>query len=162
MSAEIDLQRAIFETLRNDPVLISLLAPHAFDGGPAIYDAVPQAADSQVIAAFPFITIGDDTMAADDTDTSLGSDFTISLHVWARSPKGRSQVKAIQGALYERLHRTEQLDFAVPMGGSPPEPGPPPWHIQDVLFESSQTFLDPDGETRHGVSLFRVVIQPGE
>jgi hypothetical protein len=101
-----------------------------------VYDHVPQD------AAFPYVTIGDDTSVQWDTDTNKGSTDTLTIHAWSRFA-GRSQVKAIMKSIYSALH-IYNLDIT---GAS------------TVLcqWEFGETFLDPDGVTRHGVMRFRII-----
>lgn len=103
-----------------------------------VYDDVPQGAD------FPYVSIGDDTLIPFDQDACLGAEATVTLHTWSRE-RGRKQTKMIQGVLYDALHR-----YALQVDGS---------HTVDCLWEMSESFLDPDGHTRHGVSRFRVLLQ---
>lgn len=127
MSFSLAIQAAIYQRLTN---YAPLNVP--------IYDDVPQG------AAFPYITIGDDTLTEWDQDACLGADATLTLHVWSRE-RGRKQTKQIQGLLYDALHR-----YPLTVNGA---------HAVDCLWEMSESFLDPDGHTRHGVSRFRITLQ---
>lgn len=109
-----------------------------------IYDAVPQAVDAGDNTAFPYVTIGDDSAGEFDTDTSNGFDTDCTIHVWSRY-RGRREVKEIQQAIYDALHLH---DLAV--SG---------YHTVMVLFQSADSFMDADGITRHGVSIFRIVTE---
>jgi hypothetical protein len=111
---------------------------------PAVYDDVQQDAKGNVLAAFPYIVLGEDTHAPWDTDDSIGSESTITIHVWSRQ-RGKKETKQIQGLIYEALHRheLEVLGFAT----------------MTVEFDYSDVILDADGQTRHGVSRYRVFIE---
>jgi hypothetical protein len=102
-----------------------------------VFDHVPQG------TAFPYIVIGDDTSIPWDTDTSLGTETTCTIHVWSRE-RGRKQVKAIMDAVYASLNRAS---FAI-AGGV----------LIECLYEFSESFMDPDGLTRHGVMRFRLTV----
>lgn len=117
------IQAAIFEQLQ----------PLGFP----VYDHVPQG------SAFPYIVIGEDTSNQWDTDDSVGTDATCTIHVWSRE-RGKREVKLIMDAIYERLHRSE---FAI-VGGS----------LIECQGEFAESFLDPDGLTRHGVIRFRLTV----
>lgn len=134
------IQAAVYARLRTYAPLTAMLAPHADPqvGGAAIYDDVPQG------AAFPYVTIGEDTLVEWDTDTELGAEATITLHTWSRQ-RGRAETKALQGHIYDALHR-----YALPVTGM---------HLIECKWEMSESFLDPDGHTRHGVMRFRLVLQ---
>lgn len=103
----------------------------------AVYDHVPQDAE------FPYIRIGEDTAIDFDTDSSVGTEHTIHIHVWSRY-RGKQEVKEIQQAVYDALQR-----HALPL---------PDLNLVSIDFEFSETVLDADGLTRHGVQRFRVLI----
>lgn len=131
MSFETALQTAIFTRLDGQ-----LSTP--------VYDNVPQQADTAT--GFPYVTVGDDTINEWDTDGFLGADCTIQVHVWSRKD-GRKETKEIQGNIYNALHRKESTLSAVG------------YRFVGIDFVSSDSFLDADGETRHGVQTFRVIIE---
>ena len=100
-----------------------------------VYDHVPQG------TAYPYVVIGEDTAIEWDTDTSDGVESTLTIHVWSRL-KGRRETKEIMELIYDALHRAElQIEGL---------------HSVFCYWEFSETFLDPDGETRHGVTRFRI------
>jgi hypothetical protein len=101
------------------------------------YDHVPQ--DS----TFPYIVIGDDTSIPWDTDDSLGSETTCTIHIWSRH-RGRKEVKEITKALYEALHRAD-----IPIIGGA---------LVESQAEFAESFMDTDGLTRHGVVRFRLIV----
>jgi hypothetical protein len=109
-----------------------------------VYDAVPQAVDAGDNSAFPYVTVGDDSSTEFDTDTSIGFDTDCTIHVWSRY-RGRREVKQIQKAIYDALH----LHDLTVTG----------YHTVMVLFQSADSFMDADGITRHGVSIFRIVTE---
>lgn len=145
MSFEYVIQKAIYDKLIADTALANLLAVNTENNTiPAIYDNVPQAVDSGNDSVFPYVTIGDDTMIDWDTDTSQGKEATLTLHVWSRY-RGRKEVKEIQGAIYDVLHLSNLI-----ISG---------YHSVLMLSEYSETLLDPDGLTRHGVQRFRLILE---
>lgn len=104
--------------------------------GSRVYDDVPQE------TPFPYVVIGDDTSIEWDQDCSTGSESTITLHTWSRY-SGRMETKLMLQAIYGALHRNE-LTIT---GG----------HNVVCHAEFQESFLDPDGETRHGVIRFRLL-----
>ena len=144
MSFETAIQTAVFQRLRGYAPLADVLAAHGTLGGPAIYDDVPQAAKSEDSDAFPFVTVGEDTHNANDTDDSAGADSTITINAWSRF-RGRSEVKEIQGLIYDALHRAE-LDLGA-------------LSLTTIEWEMSETIMENDGRTRHGVQRFRILIE---
>lgn len=108
-----------------------------------IYDNVPQS-DPARAADFPYIVLGDDIVNEWDTDTENGADASASIHVWSRH-RGREEVKRIQGLIYDCLHETDFTDNG--------------FIFVNIIQEQSQSFMDPDGLTRHGVQTFRILVQ---
>lgn len=122
------LQAAVFTRLKNDAALTTTL-------GAAVYDDVPDG------AAFPYVVIGDATEAPNDTMGRTGRDITITVHSWSRY-KGQKQIKQLQNRVDELLDRW-----------TPTVAG---WNTTKMLHEFYETFRDPDGITRHGVSRYRI------
>jgi len=103
-----------------------------------VFDAVPQQ------QAYPYVTIGDDNHVEWDTDTDSGATVSVTIHVWSQG-RGRAETKRIQGLIYDILH-----DAALTIAG---------FVIVSSYFESSVSFMDSDGKTRHGVQTFRIIIE---
>jgi hypothetical protein len=101
------------------------------------YDNVPQG------SAFPYVVIGDDTSNQWDTDDSTGTETTCTIHVWSRQP-GRKEVKDLMQLIYDRLHRSN-----FPIAGAV---------LIECQAEFQESFMDPDGITRHGVIRFRLTV----
>lgn len=127
MSASSDLQRAVYQALTTALVDVP------------VYDSVPQHETSTDLD-FPFVTIGEDNLLEWDTDLKNGYEATLTVHVWSRA-RGRLELKDIQSAIYGALHRA---DFAVGDYG-----------VLGFTFINANSFLDPDGLTRHGVQQFK-------
>jgi hypothetical protein len=130
VSYELAVQTAIHTALNGDPTLGAMVT--------GIYDSVPQD------TAYPYVTVGEDNHNEWDTNTTLGSDCTITIHTWSRK-RGSKETKTIQGAIYDTLHRS---DLSVTG-----------YKIDLTDFVSSQSFTDSDGLTRHGVQTFRMLIE---
>jgi hypothetical protein len=139
------VQIAVYSALSSNSELVALLAARINAAGmPAIYDDVTQAGDSGDNSAFPYIVIGGDSVLDMSTDTSSGGDLGVVVDVWSRYD-GKREVKRIQAAIYNALHRAE---LSVP-----------DHQFIGCDFEQEQPVtLDPDGNTYHGVSMFRVLI----
>jgi hypothetical protein len=129
MGFETVIQKVVYQALLQNQSLLALIT--------GVFDAVEQG------TAYPYVTIGEDVHNEWDTDTTLGSDATITIHTWSQA-KGRKEVKQIQGEIYNALHRADLCHDG--------------YKIVTVEWQGSQSFLDADGETRHGVQTFRVVI----
>jgi hypothetical protein len=111
-----------------------------YPGMPLVYDDVPRG-DA---VAFPYVAIGEDTHVPWDTYDFVGAESTLTIHVWSRE-RGMKQAKEIQALLYEALHRkTLALDQ---------------FDLINLEFDFQDTFQDPDGLTRHGVSRFRTMVE---
>ena len=136
MNFELLAQQAIYEKLLANNDIVARSIP--------VYDEVPEPCDSGSLENFPYIVVGDDQSAAWDTDTELGADITATIHTWSRYA-GKKETKELQGLVYGALNRAE---FTI--SG---------YHVVMCDFLTSQSFLDADGKTRHGVQTFRFVIE---
>lgn len=108
-----------------------------------VYDHVPQPGDPGEAAEFPYIALGDFTFIPWDTDTETGAEATATFHTWSRY-KGRAEVAKIHDALYAALHRAELTVAGFKLIG--------------CEFEYAEVLVEPDGETRHGVQRYRLVL----
>lgn len=130
MIASYELQTAIFTLLQADAPLAALV-------GDRVFDDVP---DNQDV--FPYVNIGEDTLNQWDNDSDAGFSATVSIHTWSRY-KGRKETKQVQGAIYDALHNA-----SLPITG---------YNAILIQQRSEQSFVDPDGKTRHGVQIFNVL-----
>jgi hypothetical protein len=133
------LQSAVYARL-NDASVTSLLST-AY-GVSAIFTDVPQADDSGAAGQFPYITIGNDTIAPYDTKDDTGGNAVAQVSIWSRVASDL-QIKGIADAVYARMHRQAMTISGVT-------------HIT-TEFESMTMIDDPDGKTRQAVMLFRVI-----
>lgn len=125
MSAELEIQKAVFARLNN---VLSI----------PVYDNVPDNAQA------PYVVIGDDTLVEFDSDGTSGFEATVTVHSWSVY-RGRAEVKNIMGLIYDALHRAE-----LNVQG---------YNLLGCDCEFSETFLESDGVTRHGVQRFRILIR---
>lgn len=125
MSAELEIQKAIYSALDS-----ALSVP--------VYDDVPDN------AAAPYVVIGADTLVAFDTDDGSGFEATLTIHSWSVY-RGRKEIKELQGAIYDALHRAE-----LSISG---------YNFLGCDSEFSESLLEADGVTRHGVQRFRILIR---
>lgn len=125
MSAELEIQKAVFTRLNN-----ALSVP--------VYDAVPDN------AVAPYVVIGDDTLIEFDSDLLNGFEATVTIHTWSVY-RGRFEVKQLMGLIYNALHRAE-----LNVQG---------YNLVGCDCEFSETFLESDGVTRHGIQRFRILIR---
>jgi hypothetical protein len=145
--AQLEVQRAFFDTMRTDAGLDALLA-RSIDSGspsaPAIYDHIPQVVASEDDSKFPLIGVGDDTADAFDTDDINGHEHTVTLHIYDRY-EGSLRVKQIMGALHRIFHNVD-----LEVDGQ---------HTVYCFWEFSGQVPDPDPTTQHGVMRFRIATQ---
>lgn len=133
---EIATQSAIYNQLKNAAALTSLIA--------GLYDDVPQVDNSGDPSAFPYVVVGEDIHVNIDTDLELMNQVSITVHSWSRV-SGRKEIKFIQGAIKNALHRAD-LSHAG-------------YKFITITEDTSQSFLDVDGHTRHGVQTFNLMIE---
>lgn len=127
------IQKAIFDKL--EAVFSDSPPPVA---GVTVHDHVPPGTQC------PYIAIGEDTAIDRGDKTNPGQETTITLHIWSEY-RGRREVKQIMAAIYDALH---ERDLTV--SGQ---------NVVLLRFDFSETFLDPDGLTMHGVVRYRIVTQ---
>ena len=132
MELQVNIQLALFTALNADVQLMAVVS--------GIYDYVPQ--DTE----YPYVVIGDCTWLEWDTDTTTGGEATCTIHSWSRY-SGRLQVKQIQAHIYRILHRNPLVLSA--------------GLAIDNFIEFAETFMDPDGETHHGVQRLRIITIDG-
>ena len=132
MSFEIAVQTAVFTKLDNDAPLKAAVT--------GVFDDVKQG------TAFPYVVIGEDNHASVDTDDVLGNQVAIVIHTWSRSG-GRKETKIIQGLIYDALHRASLIYAG--------------FDFISITQINSESFLDADGHTRHGIQTFNLLIDKG-
>ena len=130
MSFETVVQTVIYDALSASTAVTDLVT--------GIYDAVPQQ------EAFPYITLGEALHSEWDTYAEVGNNVSIVINTWSRE-RGRQETKQIQGEIYNTLHRA-----TLTVSG---------YNIAGIDFEQSESFMDADGLTRHGVQSFRILIE---
>jgi hypothetical protein len=86
MSAEIEVQRALFLALSGLGLTVVDVAPQRPDDG-----------------SFPYVAVGAIVLAPWDDKGSQGFDLVARIHTRSRSA-GMAQAKGIQGQIYARLH----------------------------------------------------------
>lgn len=92
---------------------------------------------------FPLCVIGESTAAYMDTDSRLGAEVTMTLHFWSRAA-GMKEVRGHMSEAYRALNR-EDLTLA-------------DYKFHSPHLEAENVDTDPDGETRHGVQTYRVMV----
>jgi hypothetical protein len=147
MSAAVEIQRAIYNALRNDASVAGLLAVDPNAGSPtmpAVFDHVPQSATPEAATSFPYVALGATTEGEFDTDDQVGRETTFTIHTWSRK-RGLNELKQVMDAIKSMLH-----NGTLTVSG------------ETFVFcyqDFAETMLDPDGMTRHGVQRFRIVTQ---
>ena len=125
-TALLPLQTSLFNRLSNDTVLL--------DKVKGVFDAVHKD------QAYPYISLGEDTVSDWSTKTTVGEELTHTLHVWSRY-QGKKETKEIMNLILASLTQPLSLE-----GG---------FFIEFSKVELMEVFDDPDGLTRHGVMRLR-------
>lgn len=129
------LQTAVYTALTaNTPLMAAVTG---------IYDGAPQSGDSQDPALMPYVTFDDDDAGAWATDDWSGGEVIVNLSVWSRY-QGRKEAKDILGLIRSALDRA-----TLSVAG---------YNFVTCDYQSSGVILDADGETRHGLIAFRVLL----
>lgn len=135
-------QAMLYATLSGDVTLNALLSGEW--GTTAIFADVPQADESEDDSLFPYVTFGPETAERYDDKGAVGGDVTFQIDIWTRS-RDFAVAKAIADRIVALLHRQD-----LTISGAN--------HIATGL-ESVQYTIDPDGQTRRGMMLFRTTYQ---
>jgi len=102
-----------------------------------VFDNVPQN------SPYPYVVVGDDTAVPWDTDDSLGTEATVTVHAWSQY-RGRAEAKELLEQIYAALHRQDiAVENAVTI---------------ESIAEFQQTIVESDGLTRHGIIRFRITV----
>ena len=132
-SASWSLQRAIYDVLIADEPVLALL------GGARIYDAVPDN------STFPYLTLGQTSVADWSAGAEAGEEHTLILHVWSRA-WGLRETHELMAALRSALH-----ERALTLDGH---------RLVNLRHEQSEARREADGLTYHGIARFRAVTEP--
>lgn len=128
------LQTAIYSKLTGDATLMALIT--------GVYADVEQPNLPEADSVFPYVTIGNDQITAWDNKTLNGASAICQIDVWSRS-NNLIEAKAIGSAIHGALHHT-----ALTITGAS--------HII-TMIESETYTKDPDGHTKRGLILARVL-----
>lgn len=128
--SHLPLQQAIYQALSGDAALSAMVS--------GIFDRPPQGGD------FPYVTLGESTIADRSTIATSGTEHLVTLHVWSREG-GRAETATIMDRIYALLHHaglsvTGQT-FIV------------------SRFVSSRLLLEEDGFTYHGAMQFQILLE---
>lgn len=136
-SPSLELQGAIVARLRAFADVSALI-------GSRVFDTVPRAANGDVTAGFPYVSLGPADELTEDADCVRGFDISLQLDCWSRAV-GFPEVKALSDAVRRALH-----DHDLPLSAN-----------ALVYFEHRQTRLlrDPDGLTSHAVMTFQAFVE---
>ena len=129
----VELQSGIVSKLKASAALTGMIV--------GVYDDVPQDAKSESNAAFPFIVVGDDDYLNWDTDTEVGWQMDFRIHIWSRY-SGKKEFLEIAGLVHAALNR-QDLETSS-------------YHVLDINHVSVDSFVEPDGRTRHGIMQFKL------
>lgn len=136
-------QKAVFSALDASTDLDSLLARHEEFNRAAIYGYMPQSASSGDNGLFPMVTIGEDMPTQWATDTAVGSDTTVMIHIWSRA-RGWNETKEIADTIRSVLDRQTL--------------SPPDHEFIGMDWQNDEYLRDPDGITLHCAMEFRMFI----
>ena len=132
--SQLALQASVLTALRSTGALTALLG----NGSNGVLDHVPEN------TAYPYVVIGESRGRPFDTKTEQGMEQTLTIHSWSRY-RGMKELKEIMAAVVAALDR-QSLSI---VGHS----------LVLLQFESSETQLDRDGLTRHGLQRFRALTE---
>ena len=121
----------------------------------AIFDALDAALTAPVYGAgnVPdnledrYVVIGNNTAIDWSTDGRTGFEMTVTIHTWDTIPTSRGfyNLKLLMGEVYITLSRANLTIYG--------------YNVLELDYEFSESMLDPDGLTTHGVQRFRVYMR---
>lgn len=132
-TANWELQQSIYQNLTEDTSLLSLL------GAAKVYDFVPQRTRP------PYITIGMSLEQDWSTSTESGREHIVTLHSWTEN-RGQKQARQIMAQI-----QTVMSEVSLSL---------PNHNLINLTFEFNELRRDPDGETLHGLTRYRIKTEP--
>lgn len=132
-TANWQLQQSIYQNLTEDTSLLSLL------GAAKVYDFVPQRTRP------PYITIGMSLEQDWSTSTESGREHIVTLHSWTEN-RGQKQARQIMAQI-----QTVMSEVSLSL---------PNHNLINLTFEFNELRRDPDGETLHGLTRYRIKTEP--
>lgn len=133
------IQKAVRAALIAHPDVIT-----AFGGAPQVFDTVPVDSVGKVIAAFPYLTIGEDQVIGQTNQTFDISEIFVKVDVWSRATD-YGEAKLLAGAV-----RTA-LDVLLDLEGHT---------VSTHTFHDAIYRREPDGLTRRAVITLRYQTTP--
>ena len=127
-----DLQAAIYSKLNS-----ASLTDYAGSAITGVFDDVPEATD------YPYVVIGEDTMADSSAKDKDIFEHTLTIHAWSQY-RGRRDIKVIMEQIHNALHNQ-----VISVSGA---------SLINIRQEFQTTLLEGDGITRHGIMRFRAVV----
>lgn len=135
------LQQAIYDKLTGNSALVAMLSSAYAE--PAVFSRVPQAADSEDAAGFPYITMFEASGGPFDDKETVGGETLVQISVWSRGTTLAARV--IMDAVDATIRRQ-------PLTMTDAN------HITTEL-DTSNVGYDPDGTTVRATLQYRVMWQ---
>lgn len=106
-----------------------------------VWDHVPQGEPND--RPFPYLVVGENETSEWDTDTELGQEHRLTIHVFSRQ-RGKQETRDLLKKIYDTLHN-QPLNVGI---GA---------QLVFIYYEFSSVSPDPDGMTYHGVARYRSI-----
>ncbi|KAB2700724.1 DUF3168 domain-containing protein [Ochrobactrum sp. Kaboul] len=132
-SPSLELQKALYDRLKSDPALSSII-----DG--RVYDTVPEGAE------FPYVSFGPFDELSDDAQCITGFEISIQLDVWSRSV-GFPECRQV-GDLVRRAVLSAEIELSDN-------------RLVSISHRQTMTMRDPEGLTSHGIVNFVAFVEQG-
>jgi|TARA_R100000455_G_C6273261_1_gene130649 hypothetical protein len=127
-----ELQKAVFSALNGGSITDA--SGSAITG---VFDDVP------TDTAYPYIRIGEETLADNSSKDKDIFEHTLTIHIWSQY-RGNRDIKDIMKQVHDLLH-----DSSLSVSGA---------SMVNMRQEFHTTLIEGDGITRHGVMRFRAVV----
>lgn len=133
MNAE-NLQRALYNALTGNAPLMALIN--------GVFADVQQPDLPEDDADFPYVVIGQDNLSPFDTKTDNGASALCQIDIWSRS-NNLIEAKTVASAIYDVLQKG-----SLAISGAD--------HVL-TRVESETYSKDPDGQTKRGMCMYRIL-----
>ena len=127
-----ELQKAVFSALNSGSITDA--SGSAITG---VFD------DVSTDTAYPYIRIGEETLADNSSKDKDIFEHTLTIHIWSQY-RGNRDIKDIMKQVHDLLH-----DSSLSVSGA---------SMVNMRQEFHTTLIEGDGITRHGVMRFRAVV----
>jgi hypothetical protein len=132
-AASVELQKAIFASLKSDPAVTSIVGNRIHDHAPA-----------KIV--FPYLTFGRTSSYDWSTGTEIGTEHLFTIHIWSKAT-GKTETLELMGRI-EAL-----LQGEISLHGH---------HLVNLTPDFAESRFDEELALHHGLLRYRAVTEPAD